>query len=306
MATSSDADSWSRGTLEERQLGVTSKMAVPIDIYEEDVVIISDEEEEAQVSQKGVGGRGSVGNGGHSRQRSLPVKFRAPLEHRAEGRVKPGAVYPISRELAGVGPLGQRSDLEDVQPSTSRGTGGGLYRVEEELLDYDDDIDEEVLPMQWGDVVKSRAVPRVVQGDHSGAHHQELLAGNLPRGEEGLLGSLGSKVVREVMGGTLRKGVQGGLNEQTLRKVDASIQVCFGGPDRACAVWIVGNSFVRWAEKQASSRHFGRQLGLDGARIKLSWLGKSGMRWGELLYVLAKRMETRGLPRFIGYTLRRE
>ncbi|KAJ1116218.1 hypothetical protein NDU88_004436 [Pleurodeles waltl] len=63
------------------------------------------------------------------------------------------------------------------------------------------------------------------------------------------------------------------------------------GPDRACAVWIVGHSFVRWAEKQASSRHFGRQLGLDGARIKLSWVGKSGMRWGELLYVLAKRME---------------
>ncbi|KAJ1098511.1 hypothetical protein NDU88_003621 [Pleurodeles waltl] len=55
---------------------------------------------------------------------------------------------------------------------------------------------------------------------------------------------------------------------------------CVGDPDRACAVWIVGHSFVRWAEKQASSRNFGRQLGLEGARIKLSWVGKSGMRWG--------------------------
>ncbi|KAJ1189037.1 hypothetical protein NDU88_005789 [Pleurodeles waltl] len=70
-----------------------------------------------------------------------------------------------------------------------------------------------------------------------------------------------------------------------------TISGCVGGPDKVCAVWIVGHSFVRWAEKQASLRHFGRQLGLDGSRIKISWVGKSGMRWGELLYVLAKRME---------------
>ncbi|KAJ1201222.1 hypothetical protein NDU88_005036 [Pleurodeles waltl] len=161
MAASFYADTWSRGTLEKRQLGATSKMAAPIHINEEDVVVISDEEEE-------------------------------------------------------------------VQPSTSRGAGGGLYRVEEELLDYDDDVDEEVLSMQRGDVTKSGVVPRVVQGDHSGAHHQELVAGNLPRGEEGLLGLLGSKEVRDVLGGTLQKGVQnfrGGLNEQTLSKVDASIQI---------------------------------------------------------------------------------
>ncbi|KAJ1145401.1 hypothetical protein NDU88_011688 [Pleurodeles waltl] len=53
---------------------------------------------------------------------------------------------------------------------------------------------------------------------------------------------------------------------------------CVGGPDGACAVWIVGHSFVRWAEKMAALRHFGRQLSLDGTRIKVSWVGKSGMR----------------------------
>ncbi|KAJ1118528.1 hypothetical protein NDU88_006719 [Pleurodeles waltl] len=72
---------------------------------------------------------------------------------------------------------------------------------------------------------------------------------------------------------------------------EARRQGCVGGPDKVCAVWIVGHSFVHWAEEQASSRHFGRQLGLDGSRIKISWVGKSGMRRGELLYVLAKRME---------------
>ncbi|KAJ1090900.1 hypothetical protein NDU88_004028 [Pleurodeles waltl] len=172
MAVSSDAYRWSRCTLEERKLGTTSKMAVPIHNIEEEVVVISDEEEEVQVSQKGVGGRGTVGNGGNFRQRV--------------GRVKPRAGYLTSLELAGVGPLGQRSDSEDVQPSTSRVTCGGLYCVEEELLAYDDDVDEAVLSMQRGEVTKSGAVPRVVQGDHSGAHCRDLVAGNLPRGEEGL------------------------------------------------------------------------------------------------------------------------
>ncbi|KAJ1116219.1 hypothetical protein NDU88_004437 [Pleurodeles waltl] len=305
MAASSDAYRWISCNLEERQLGANSKMAAPIHNIEEEVVVISDDEEEVQVSLKGVGGRGTVGNGGNFRQRvgrmvhwiprvvspmlhrvraweaenqavfrlgeqvqlvdrsgvvlrgtvcgettgdgslgsayvsldfrqadqiegpsgcdtshvlgghgersshwqlgqlageqSLPVKVRAPLEHRAEGRVKPRAVYPTSQELAGDGPLGQRSDSDDVQPSTSRGAGGGLYHVEE-LLEYDDDVDEAVLSMQRGEVTKSGAVPRVVQGDHSGAHRRELVAGNLPRGEEGLFGSLGSKEVREVMG----------------------------------------------------------------------------------------------------------
>ncbi|KAJ1113005.1 hypothetical protein NDU88_001265 [Pleurodeles waltl] len=137
MPASSVADSWAGGAVEERTLGAASKMAAPITINEEEVVVISDDEEDVQVNQKGVGGR-----------------------------------------------------------------------------------------------------------------------------------------------------VSGGISSTPRRRVG-----CVGGPDKVCAVWIVGHSFVRWAEKQAASQHFGRQLGLDGTRIKISWVGKSGMRWGELLCVLAKRME---------------
>ncbi|KAJ1135943.1 hypothetical protein NDU88_002372 [Pleurodeles waltl] len=120
-------------------------MAAPIHNIEEEVVVISDEEEEAQVSQKGFGGRGTVGNGGNFRQRV------------------------------------------------------------EELLDYDDDVDEAVLLMQRGEVTKSGPVPRVVQGDHSGAHRRDLVAA---RGEEGLFGSLGLK---EVASGALTELVLCGL-----------------------------------------------------------------------------------------------
>ncbi|KAJ1173366.1 hypothetical protein NDU88_005202 [Pleurodeles waltl] len=58
---------------------------------------------------------------------SLPVKVRAPSEHLPEGRVKPGAVYPTSRETAGV---------DVAQPSTSQGPGAGWASMDEELLDY--------------------------------------------------------------------------------------------------------------------------------------------------------------------------
>ncbi|KAJ1148571.1 hypothetical protein NDU88_001399 [Pleurodeles waltl] len=56
----------------------------------------------------------------------------------------------------------------------------------------------------------------------------------------------------------------------TRRKITAGYlpRGCVGGPDGACTVWIVGHSFIRWAEKQAATRHFGRQLGLDGVRVK--------------------------------------
>ncbi|XP_069060289.1 divergent protein kinase domain 2B isoform X2 [Pleurodeles waltl] len=79
-------------------------------------------------------------------------------------------------------------------------------------------------------------------------------------------------------------------NSSTVGIIDMQ-EGCVRGPDGSCSVWIVGHSFVRWAEKQAASRHFGTQLGLDGARIRVIWVGKSGMRWGELLVVLSRKIE---------------
>ncbi|KAJ1211158.1 hypothetical protein NDU88_006519 [Pleurodeles waltl] len=210
---------------------------------------------------------------------------RCTLEERQLGATSKMAapIHNIEEEVVVIS-----DDEEEIQPSTSRGAGGGLTRVEEELLDYDDDVDKTVMSMQRGEVTKSGAVPGEVQGDHSGAHRRDLVAGNLPRGEEGSFVSFGSNEVREVVGSTLRKGVQnfrGGLNEQRMSKVDASIQVASGALTE-----LVLFGFVRWAEKQASSRHFGRQLGLDGARIKLSWVGKSGMRWTRNLFKVAARL----------------
>ncbi|KAJ1154274.1 hypothetical protein NDU88_007028 [Pleurodeles waltl] len=203
-------------------------MAAPISNIDNEVVVISDEEVEVQTwgedCASAVGRLADV--------QSLPVKVGTPFGHRAEGRVKPGAVYLTSWEAAGAGSMGQRDDrVGDVRPSTSRGAGVSLERIEEELLAYDDDVEGHVTSVQRGDTMKPRVVTGVVQGDHTGVHRRNMVAGNLPRGEEGVFVSVGLGDVREGVGDATQKGgkdICGVTNEQMKGKVDTSIQVASG------------------------------------------------------------------------------
>ncbi|KAJ1180504.1 hypothetical protein NDU88_005725 [Pleurodeles waltl] len=116
---------------------------------------------------------------------SLPVKVRAPLRHRNEGRVKSGAVYPTERESVVSGSLGHGAgSVFDEQSSTSRGAGAKLDSPDEEGLDYEEDVEERVIPVLKSVVREAtQSVPEVVRGDHSGNRHWELAVGNLPRGK---------------------------------------------------------------------------------------------------------------------------
>ncbi|KAJ1169364.1 hypothetical protein NDU88_001257 [Pleurodeles waltl] len=105
---------------------------------------------------------------------SLPVKVRVPSEHRAEGRVRSGAVHPTS---------GERIGAADAQPSTSQGAGVGWAYDDEELLDYEEELEEPVTSNTR--VVVAREAPDVAQGGHVPAQRHELSAGNLPRGFNG-------------------------------------------------------------------------------------------------------------------------
>ncbi|KAJ1209755.1 hypothetical protein NDU88_005128 [Pleurodeles waltl] len=150
--------------------------------------------------------------GRHAGGQSLPVKARALLVHRKEGRVNSGAVYPTTREAGVRCSLGHSagSILDDEQPSTSwgAGAGAGFDMQEETLLDYEEDEEEQNARVAVP--VLQSTVPEVVQGDRSGTR-RKVTAGNLPRGEIGL--GMGRNVCgygREVCG-------SGG--------VDASVQV---------------------------------------------------------------------------------
>nr|XP_033811841.1 uncharacterized protein LOC117365474 [Geotrypetes seraphini] len=52
-------------------------------------------------------------------------------------------------------------------------------------------------------------------------------------------------------------------------------------------VWIVGHSFVHWAGECAAIRPGGQHLGLQHLGIRVSWWGQRGMRWHQLLPLLA-------------------
>ncbi|KAJ1080600.1 hypothetical protein NDU88_000794 [Pleurodeles waltl] len=138
--------------------------------------------------------------GRHAGGQSFPVKARVPLIHRKEGRVNSGAVYPTTRETVVRGSLGHGagSVLGDEQPSTSWGAGASFKRLEETMLDYDDDeVDQDT---RVAAPVLQSTVPEVVQGDHYGICRTS--AGNLPRGELGMgMGRIvGGNYGREVCG----------------------------------------------------------------------------------------------------------
>ncbi|KAJ1127560.1 hypothetical protein NDU88_005959 [Pleurodeles waltl] len=147
---------------------------------------------------------------------SLPVKVRAPSEHRHEGRVRSGPVHPTSREAAG--PV-------EGQPSTSRSAGAGGAALDEELLDYEDEV--EVPVMSKKRVVLAGEVPGVVQGGHVPDHRQERSAGSLPKGEEGFVGFLrwhdGGDNSGDLSWANVSTVTRGSREIQN--KVDASIQV---------------------------------------------------------------------------------
>ncbi|KAJ1177894.1 hypothetical protein NDU88_003146 [Pleurodeles waltl] len=147
---------------------------------------------------------------------SLPVKVRAPSEHRLEGRVRSGAVHPTSRDAAG---------SVTAQPSTSQSAGDDWAALDEELLDYEEEL--EVHGMSKKRVVGAGEVPDVVQGGQVPVHRQERAAGSLPRGEEGCVGFLRRHSGGDISGNLSRanasKVARG--SKELQNKVDAAIQV---------------------------------------------------------------------------------
>ncbi|KAJ1103837.1 hypothetical protein NDU88_001258 [Pleurodeles waltl] len=145
---------------------------------------------------------------------SLSVKVRAPLGHGREVRVKSGVVYLTAREPVPSGSLGHGTgSVFEEQPSTSRGASARFESPDEEWLDFEEDVEERVIPALKGVVRQAtQSVPEVVWGDRSGNRHREVAVGNLPRGEVGV--GIGTNVGGVVGGLVFRKG-----------GVDVSIQV---------------------------------------------------------------------------------
>ncbi|XP_078504002.1 uncharacterized protein LOC144762645 [Lissotriton helveticus] len=71
---------------------------------------------------------------------------------------------------------------------------------------------------------------------------------------------------------------------------------CVRGPGAKMVTWIVGHSFVHWGSLYADRQVYGRSLGLRSSHHEVQWWGNSGMRWGELLPWLTKKVSQLGCP----------
>ncbi|KAJ1205594.1 hypothetical protein NDU88_001022 [Pleurodeles waltl] len=212
--------SWSMPASEKNRVSKPVMALAPGSQVSKEIVIISDEEEDVHEGTGSVADLDSRGDlsaiWADGRDQSLPVKVRAPSEHRHEGRVRSGEVHPTSREIDGP---------NEAQPSTSQGAGAGWAYLDEELLDYEEELEVPVTSKKR--VVVAGEVPGVVQGCHVPAHRQEVSAGNLPRGEEGFVGSLRLHEGRDSFGDSSRAKVSKviGGSREIRNTVDASIQV---------------------------------------------------------------------------------
>ncbi|KAJ1107059.1 hypothetical protein NDU88_004456 [Pleurodeles waltl] len=147
-------------------------------------------------------------------ERSLPVKVRAPSAHRPEGRARSGVVRLTS---------GDSARVRDARPSTSQGAGDGWDDWNNDLLDYDEELEEQVTSKQR-DGVQGEATG-VVQGGHVPEWPHVLSASNLPTGEEVWGEILRTQYGRVDRGVSRCLGSNGKGAERTSLKVDASIQV---------------------------------------------------------------------------------
>ncbi|XP_069098457.1 uncharacterized protein [Pleurodeles waltl] len=84
----------------------------------------------------------------------------------------------------------------------------------------------------------------------------------------------------------LKASQEAGRGEQ--RKVQErppllSPGVVLGPEAEFLELWVIGHSFIKWAQRQAQRTSIGDNLGLDSSRYRIKWIGKGGMLWEELL-----------------------
>ena len=57
-------------------------------------------------------------------------------------------------------------------------------------------------------------------------------------------------------------------------------------------IWIVGTSIVYWAHRRAIVRPIGSNLSFDKQAARISWLGRRGMKWNNLIPYIRARVQT--------------
>ncbi|XP_077197189.1 uncharacterized protein LOC143839266 isoform X3 [Paroedura picta] len=76
---------------------------------------------------------------------------------------------------------------------------------------------------------------------------------------------------------------------------ESNVSISSGAGSHRLPVRVFGHSYVYWEGAYANSSRWGPNLGL-GEHINISWLGRRGMRWPELLEAVAAEVRSAGPP----------
>lgn len=59
--------------------------------------------------------------------------------------------------------------------------------------------------------------------------------------------------------------------------------------------WIIGSSIIHWA-KQRALKVLDRHIGLQSNNVHITWMGRRGMKWGDLKTIFYSELETKAAP----------
>ncbi|XP_063286228.1 uncharacterized protein LOC134571662 [Pelobates fuscus] len=71
------------------------------------------------------------------------------------------------------------------------------------------------------------------------------------------------------------------------------------GGSAGLVVWLVGSSYIHWAQKRATVAHYGEQLNFPRPLLQLCWFGFQGVSWRELSSEIFRLLGSRQLPDFL-------
>ncbi|KAJ1217727.1 hypothetical protein NDU88_005318 [Pleurodeles waltl] len=238
MAAPSDSCKHRARTLEERSLSGARKMVAPVSYVEDTVVMSSEDKVEEQGGQSSVdgGGKGTLdGVFIYKEGKIIPWVSRvvSPMLHKVQAwEVDNQAVFKVGEqaEFMDCSVLVLRGTVcGEASGDEKAGTGANLEHIEEELLDYDEEVEAHVASVPKGGMMETpRVVWKVVQRDHLGGRRQELVVENFSRGEDLGLVSVELGGGRVGLGDAIQnanKGIRGFAGKERGKgSVDASIQ----------------------------------------------------------------------------------
>ncbi|KAE8597603.1 hypothetical protein XENTR_v10016529 [Xenopus tropicalis] len=137
-------------------------------------------------------------------------------------------------------------------------------------------------------------IPQVYRPESGGADTAQHLRGTSQEttGRDSAITNHTNSAVGQISVSSARSGTGG--RAMPRHRLESGVS----GPLQ-CKVWLMGHSFIHWAERRASVRQADGQLGFPVSQVKLQWVSRRGLRWEELVPRAVQEAKDSGPPSVI-------